>query len=513
MSRVHLPALPPLTLTLILETTAALVVCATAVLLLRRLVFHPLARFPGPKLAAASWWYMTYYEVFKDGAFVEHLLHLHARYGPVVRVGPNQLHFNALNAYDDIYLHGHRFTKDPRMYLSLNQSDSSLCIVDLKEIKTRREILGPLFSRRAIIKLEHVVLSKVNRLIEQLGHYAEAGKPANIRRACRSAALELIYAYCFATHEDFVTAPDFSHKFVVESEMTFPLVHHFVHFPWMLPLLVLQTQIAAWFKPGGEGGVLYDSYGGLKSKIDELVAHPEMVDRDEHETVFNHLLRPHPDKGQLEVPSTKVLWEEAINLIAAGSETVATIVNVGMFYVLNDPAVYVKLTAELTSAWPEVQTTMHYETLEKLPYLTAVVKESLRIGHGLVHPLPRVVGPTDAVIAGFTVPAGAVVAMGATFVHFNPTVFPQPHAFMPERWLGKDKGHLDQYLVAFSKGPRTCLGINLAWCELYLFFGYLFRKLHMTLHETTIDDMAYRCHLTPTFWGRMLHCKVKVRND
>ncbi len=151
--------------------------------------------------------------------------------------------------------------------------------------------------------------------------------------------------------------------------MTFPLVHHFVHFPWMLPLLVLQTQIAAWFKLSGDGGVLYDSYGGLKSKIDELVAHPEMVDRDEHETVFNHLLRPHPDKGQLEVPSTKVLWEEAINLIAAGSETVATIVNVGMFYVLNDPVVRGKLTAELKSAWPEVETTIHYETLEKLPYL------------------------------------------------------------------------------------------------------------------------------------------------
>ncbi len=72
-----------------------------------------------------------------------------------------QLHFNTLAAYDDIYLHGHRFTKDPRTYLNINQSDSSLCIIDLREIKTRRDILGPLFSRRAIMQLEHVVLSKV----------------------------------------------------------------------------------------------------------------------------------------------------------------------------------------------------------------------------------------------------------------------------------------------------------------------------------------------------------------
>ncbi|KAI0765260.1 cytochrome P450 [Fomes fomentarius] len=487
------------------------IVVSTVIVVLKRLVFHPLARFPGPKVAAVTWWYMTYYEVFMDGAFVENLEELHERYGPVVRISPDQLHFNTLAAYDDIYLHGHKFTKDPRTYLKINQSDSSLCIIDLREIKIRRDILGPLFSRRAIMQLEHVVLSKVSRLLEQLGHYAAAGKPANIRRACRSAALELIIAYCFASHEDFVTAPDFSHQFVVESEMTFPLFHHFVHFPWMTPLLVLKTLVASWLKSGE--GVLYGSYGRLKSKIHHLREHPELVEHEEHETVFHHLLTPHPDKGQTDIPSEKVLWEEAINLIAAGSETVATILNVGVFHVLHNPAIHRKLVQELKNAWPELETTMHYETLEKLPYLTAVIKESLRIAHGVLHPLPRVVSPTDTTIAGFPVPMGSVVSMGATFVHRNPTIYPRPREFIPDRWLEEGKGYLDQYLVSFSKGPRTCLGINLAWCELYLFFGYLFRKMEMELHDTTIEDMAYRCHLTPTFRGKMLHCMVKVRED
>ncbi len=72
-----------------------------------------------------------------------------------------QLHFSAIKAYNDIYLHGHRFTKDPKFYGPLHQDDSLLCLIDLREVKTRREILGPLFSRRAILKLEHVVQSKV----------------------------------------------------------------------------------------------------------------------------------------------------------------------------------------------------------------------------------------------------------------------------------------------------------------------------------------------------------------
>ncbi len=85
------------------------VVISTVIVVLKRLVFHPLARFPGPKVAAVTWWYMTYYEVFMDGAFVEHLEELHELYGttilaqhcvvfphcyragPVVRISPDQV--------------------------------------------------------------------------------------------------------------------------------------------------------------------------------------------------------------------------------------------------------------------------------------------------------------------------------------------------------------------------------------------------------------------------------------
>lgn len=46
-----------------------------------RLYFHPLSGFPGPKLAAATYWYTTYYEVWKDGSMVEHIGELHQKYG------------------------------------------------------------------------------------------------------------------------------------------------------------------------------------------------------------------------------------------------------------------------------------------------------------------------------------------------------------------------------------------------------------------------------------------------
>lgn len=50
--------------------------------------------------------------------------------------------------------------------------------------------------------------------------------------------------------------------------------------------------------------------------------------------------------------------------------------------------------------------------------------------------------------------------MGPMFIHLNPDIYPDPHQFIPERWMGADKGKLDQYLVTFGRGSRACLGMK-----------------------------------------------------
>lgn len=54
-----------------------------------------------------------------------------------------------------------------------------------------------------------------------------------------------------------------------------------------------------------------------------------------------------------------------------------------------------------------------------------------------------------------------IVGISNCFVHSDPEIFPEPHIFNPSRWLESDakKGQsLDRWLVAFGKGPRSCLG-------------------------------------------------------
>ncbi len=64
--------------------------------------------------------------------------------------------------------------------------------------------------------------------------------------------------------------------------------------------------------------------------------------------------------------------------------------------------------------------------------------------------------------------------MTSTLVHYDPSIFPSPKSFRPERWI--ENPRLDKYLIAFSKGSRQCIGINLAYAELYLALATIFRR-------------------------------------
>ena len=70
----------------------------------------------------------------------------------------------------------------------------------------------------------------------------------------------------------------------------------------------------------------------------------------------------------------------------------------------------------------------------------------------------------------------------------DPTIFPEPECFRPDRWVNNK--HLERYLVAFGKGSRICLGINLAYAELFLTISTLFSRFDMELFETSLEDVV-----------------------
>ncbi|KAL0958873.1 hypothetical protein HGRIS_014189 [Hohenbuehelia grisea] len=125
-----------------------------------RLFFHPLRKFRGPYQAALTTRYQADFDIIKHGGLLRKISELHKLYGPVVRIAPNELSFSDPQAYFDIFAIGSKFTKDPVYYQTFGVPRGSPGIIDPALSRNRRELLGPFFSRRAIIKLENVIQDK-----------------------------------------------------------------------------------------------------------------------------------------------------------------------------------------------------------------------------------------------------------------------------------------------------------------------------------------------------------------
>lgn len=190
---------------------------------------------------------------------------------------------------------------------------------------------------------------------------------------------------------------------------------------------------------------------------------------------------------------------EGIALIGAGSVTSAQTMATCAFHLLSNPAILQHLRHELDTAFPDPAARIELIKCEQLPYLTAILKETLRIAGGITHRAPRVAPDRDLNFRGWIIPRGNVVSMSWHATHMDANVFPAPLEFQPERWLPKDYSEekagkttsspLDKYLQPFGHGTRNCLGLNLAWAELYLGIAMVFRRFELELYGTTRADV------------------------
>jgi cytochrome P450 len=177
--------------------------------------------------------------------------------------------------------------------------------------------------------------------------------------------------------------------------------------------------------------------------------------------------------------------DEGTLIATAGSETTAWAITITSYHLVRNPDVLMKLGRELNTIMPNSTDIPTWSALEKLPYLTAVIKEGLRMAGGMLSRFPRVTNE-PIIYKGWTIPAGTPVAMTPHLVLLNDDIFPNPRVFRPERWL-QNPG-LDKYMVAFGKGSRNCIGMHLAYAQLYVALAVVHRRFELELFETDESD-------------------------
>jgi cytochrome P450 len=168
---------------------------------------------------------------------------------------------------------------------------------------------------------------------------------------------------------------------------------------------------------------------------------------EERDDVLSMLLQARHEDGS---PMTDVeLRDELMTLVGAGHETSATALCWAFELILRHPRVEARLREELASG-------------DGGEYLDAVMKETLRLRPVVVDVVRKLAEDTE--VAGHVIPAGTFVVPAIAAVHLRPDIYPDPHAFRPERFLD---GQPEPYTwIPFGGGVRRCIGASFAQQEI-----------------------------------------------
>ncbi|KAJ5682378.1 hypothetical protein N7462_005543 [Penicillium macrosclerotiorum] len=452
-----------------------------------RLFLSPLARFPGPRLAAASRLYELYFQLLKGGIFTWHIDKLHAKYGPIVRVSPWELHIKDPDYYNTVYAGpGKHRNKDPWFsFIAYPESIFSTAGHELH--RPRRKILSHFFKKNVVTELESMIHESLRLLCRHFSTAAETNQPLELHAAFYSFTCDNLSQYAFGRENGFHYLEENQITDTWKTRMTslFEFCRINRHIPPLSYMARLAPSIVSWFVPRFR--YVDQMEHDVKQKV-KTVLNQHLNDKRTPQSpgaIYPSILAD-PDVPPSE-KRLRRLEDDAIFLLMAGTDAPSQALAITMFYILDNHKVYQTLRSELSSELKNIAITPTLKQLEQVQYLSAVVREGLRLSAIVTTRLPRSAPDETLQYQQWQIPAGTFVSMSTYFILKDPKIFPNPEAFMPERWLlpTDQLRELEKHLVPASKGTLGCLGQNLAWAWMHLVLGTLLRRFDMALHETT----------------------------
>ncbi|KAK8100423.1 hypothetical protein PG999_010797 [Apiospora kogelbergensis] len=460
--------------------------------------FHPLHRFPGPRLAAASFIYEFWYDFVQYGRYSQEIRRMHEIYGPIVRINPEELHCIDASFVNEIYPVGGRIRDKHQHYLNSNVGPITVTAFGSRLHEThrlRRGALNRFFSKAQMLKLEPKVQQLVQQLCDKL--LAWTGKPIDMGEAFNCLTSDTISAYAFGEPRGFLDQHGWDKNYKGALEGFTSSIYIWRFFPQFGKLVVLAPYFLD-YMPEDFAALMREMYVTIPGHVREAKRNPKAG------TIFTDLLDsdlPPEEKTEYRLAA------DGFSLTGAGSETTANMLTCATFFLLSRPDKRARLSEALERAGVDpAGRDLSWSSLEQIPYLYGFVQETLRMCHGLSPRLARVARTEDLVYRGdngskyegfeYVIPRGTPIGMSGFLTHRDADVFPDPEEFWPERWItaeGEKNTALDKYLLSFSKGSRICLGMSLAMCELYLTIAAVVLRVapQMTLLNNNDDAITW----------------------
>lgn len=189
------------------------------------------------------------------------------------------------------------------------------------------------------------------------------------------------------------------------------------------------------------------------------------------------------------ISQDRVLALTVANMIA-GSDTTAISLRAIFYNLVQNPDKLEKLRAELDEAAScssrlyETNELLSWSEVRDLPYLSAVINESLRTHPATGLPLERIVPACGLEVNGTMIPAGTNVGCNAWVLHLDKKIWgPKPECWIPERWIDAtqaQKLEMKNSLFSFGAGARTCIGKNISYLEMYKLVPAVLREFDVS---------------------------------
>ncbi|KAF3769923.1 cytochrome P450 [Cryphonectria parasitica EP155] len=457
------------------------------ILTLVRRLRSPLARLPGPRYSLFTSLLIKWAEFHAQRTRFVHDLHL--RYGPVVRIAPNEVSFSSAAAVKEIYCSGGSGYDKTEFYnlFTVYGRRTMFSTLNKDAHARRKRALADRYANSNVTRGESIegIEERGRRFVHRVE--GSRGDEVDIYTALHA------YAFDCASHHIFHPLGADSLRQGKDEEIMLEVTSD----------SSLQNRLVRYYSP---------TLHSIISSVLNLIAPPrdtpladnfvlDATDKGSEARPFTLMSRLSDKAWDLE--STTVA-AECLDHMVAGIDTTGDALCF-LMWELSQPrssGFQDKMRAELRARGQS-------ESWDKLSYLDAVVMEGLRCYPAIPMSLPRYVPAGGRTIDGYFIPEHTIVSSQAYSVHrIDETVFPEPDKFNPERWLaddGKDAVRKRAFF-AFANGGRGCVGKHLALAEMKILLrdvysrystvpGQGMRQEMMEMEDTLISarPKAQRC--------------------
>ncbi|KAI0401622.1 cytochrome p450 monooxygenase [Xylaria palmicola] len=427
--------------------------------------FHRLHKFPGPFLARFSSIYLTVRSLRKMQTYKD-VQELHAAYGDIVRLGPQELSILRPSAVQAVHATSAPCDKGP-FY------DMTYPFLSLQTIRSKadhapvRKVWDRGFSTKSLRDYEPRVAKYTDLLLEQFE--ARVGTPINMTAWIGFYGFDVMGDLAFGHSFDMLKSGSVNYYIGLMQEFL-KVRAMFSRIPWAFRIL----QVMA---------LLNTSFTQFRTWMEQQVK-TRMKNEPDIPDVFSWILADYEAQPKKTQQDFFNLMGECTLITIAGSDTTSSTLTCLLFELARHPDVYEKLKDEVDQCFAAHGNNIpgHYE-LSKLEYLQACIDETLRLHPPLPSGVQRMTPEEGLQVDNdLFIPGNTIIQTPLYTMHRDERLFKHAEKFIPERWTTKRELVTDpNCFTPFLIGSFSCVGRQLALMEMRYVVSRMARLYDMSL--------------------------------